>query len=350
MYETLLAPVLATLDEPPSRLVVVPSSELSGVPFEAFVLAAAPGSADDSGPEYVIDRYEVIYGPSSPVLVELAQMAPRKDPGRVLVMADPLYPGEVVGTADANAKPATDLFAGFARRSAPTPHDLRRLTKTRDEALALGRLLLTFDEEQDAANELLKLEHERSGSLSTKLFDLHLGADALPSRLDSDLRQFSILHFAAHGYVDNEVPQNTGIALAFIDGNSGYFTVADALELDLDAELVVLSACETARGELRPGIGVQSLARAFMYSGTRSVVASLWQVEDTAAAETMTGFYSKFLHDGLPPERALHEAKLALRRGHGTRGVSLGHGSQTGTAPSSHPFFWAPFIYLGLPH
>ena len=81
------------------------------------------------------------------------------------------------------------------------------------------------------------------------------------------------------------------------------------------------------------------------------MVASLWQVSDWAAAETMEGFYRGALKRGLPPSQALREAKLAVRRSRATRGVA-GVASGTG-APASfdsnHPFFWAPFIYMGLP-
>jgi CHAT domain-containing protein len=122
--------------------------------------------------------------------------------------------------------------------------------------------------------------------------------------------------------VDREFPQRTGIALAFGEGGEGYFTIGDVMELDLDAELVVLSACQTARGEVMGGEGVQSMARAFLYAGARSVVASLWQVEDRTASETMEEFYRRSLRGGLSPGRALRQAKLAVRRSKAMRGVT----------------------------
>ena len=159
-----------------------------------------------------------------------------------------------------------------------------------------------------------------------------------------------MLHFAAHGYVDRQQPQKTGIALAFGEGglDQGYFTIADALELDLDANLVVLSACDTATGKARAGEGVESMARAFVYAGARGVVASLWQVSDWAAAETMRPFYREALRPGgLSPSDALRQAKLGLRNSGRVRGVGVQEGAQGSTAESGHPFFWAPFVLAG---
>jgi CHAT domain-containing protein len=178
-----------------------------------------------------------------------------------------------------------------------------------------------------------------------------LGAAASRARLAGDLRDCSVLHLACHGFVDARTPGRTGIALSPTEQDDGYFTIADALELDLDADLVVLSACETAQGEMRAGEGIESLARAFLYSGARGVVASLWQVDDRAAARTMELFYRAWLEEGRPPARALREAKLALLRGElelgPARGVALGAQAAPGAA-AGHPSSWAPFVHVGM--
>ena len=225
---------------------------------------------------------------------------------------------------------------------------MERLRKTRDEAVGLVRLLVDR-EEKEAAAGLTLFADRRSASLSGKFFDLHLGAEASRGRLAGDLKRYSVLHLAAHGYFDRKFPQRTGIALSFGEGEDGFVTIGDVLELDLDAKFVVLSACDTARGEVKAGEGVESIARAFMYAGARGVVASLWQVSDWAAAETMEGFYRGALKRGLPPSQALREAKLALRRSKGARGVAGLAGGGGARADPGHPFFWAPFIYMGLP-
>jgi CHAT domain-containing protein len=342
LFERLLAPALAAAGGEVEGLVIVPSASLAALPFEALVVE---GGADAGGFDelvFVIERWDLTYGPSSPVLVELARSEPRASAGRVLVLADPRYPSE--GTEPG---PSGALLASSLPRAQLAADRLERLPGTRAEALAIARALIGGGSE-----ELSALEERRTGSLDQDRIELHLGDRASRARLGGDLRGFAALHLACHGHVDAEDPLRTGIALAPAEGDDGWFTIADALELDLDADLVVLSACQTARGEARAGEGVESLARAFLYAGARGLVASLWQVDDRAAARTMEGFYRAWLEQGLPPARALRAAKLALRRGElelgPARGVAL-EGSRARTAlDAGHPFLWAPFVHVGL--
>ena len=101
--------------------------------------------------------------------------------------------------------------------------------------------------------------------------------------------------------------------------------------------------------EVLAGEGVQSLARAFMYAGARTVVASLWQVSDWAAADTFESFYRAVLGEDRSPADALREAKLAIRRGETHRGVQVaGSGDTPAMArQTGHPYFWAPFVCIG---
>jgi CHAT domain-containing protein len=102
--------------------------------------------------------------------------------------------------------------------------------------------------------------------------------------------------------------------------------------LKLNADLVTLSACRTGLGKLVSGEGVLGLTRAFLYAGTRSVLASLWNVNDTATAELMTAFYRNLKRD-LSKDEALRQAKLELL-----------HGKQPAWR---HPYFWASFVLIG---
>jgi CHAT domain-containing protein/Tfp pilus assembly protein PilF len=343
LFERLLAPVLRAAPQPVDRLVIVPSLALASLPFEALVVPASAGEA----PEFVIDRYEVVYGPSCPVLVELASQGPRKEKGRVLVLADPLYPSEPETPQEESPSGPPSLLGGEKPRASPDPQSLPRLEKTREEALAIARTLLV-EAPPEGAHALLRLADRRSGALSLADVDLRLGADASPLVLDGDLRSYSVLHIAAHGFVDRERPRRTAIALSFSEGE-GFLRIEDVLQLDLDANLVVLSACETARGQPLRGEGVQSLTRAFLYAGARSVVASLWAVTDWSATETMAALYEAALRRGAPVPRALREAKLAVRRSGALRGVAGVSGGERGlpALESAHPFFWAPFILIG---
>ena len=123
--------------------------------------------------------------------------------------------------------------------------------------------------------------------------------------------------------------------LSLVDrrGNArdGFLRVQDIYNLRLRAELVVLSACQTAIGKSIPGEGLMGMARAFLYAGTRQVVASLWPVDEKATMELMTEFYRQLLQNGRPPAEALRRAQQALA-----------------STPRWHaPYYWAGFVLQG---
>ena len=160
-----------------------------------------------------------------------------------------------------------------------------------------------------------------------------LGSDAKKAALQSkDLSKYRYIHFATHALSSGDLPylSEPSLVLSF-DQNSddAFFTLDDILALKLDADLVVLSACNTATGKYIAGEGPTAISRAFMYAGAKSVVASLWPVADESTAIFMQEFYA-FLLQGEPQGEALRHAKLELRR----------KGYQD-------PYFWAPFILIG---
>jgi CHAT domain-containing protein len=148
------------------------------------------------------------------------------------------------------------------------------------------------------------------------------------------LRGFRILHFATHGILDDRQPLLSSLALSRLDAAgrpvAGDLTAVEIYDLDLPAELVTLSACETALGREVPGEGlVSGLPRAFLYAGAARVAVSLWPVEDSATRDLMTLFYHGLFAQSLAPARALQEAQRTLR--------------QAGRPPHQ----WAGFVLLG---
>ncbi len=362
LFATLLAPLLPPGLPADATLILVPTPSLAGLPFEALVVEAPPAPARCADITFVLDRFTVVYGPATPVLELLARQGPRAEAGRVLVLADPVYPSE---SGSGEAVPRASSLAG-----------LSRLPGTRDEALHLARLLLDTADSAPAApradaapaasraagSRLSDLERVRSGSLDAPRLRLHLGADASPDAFAGDLRPWAVIHCAAHGFIDPADPRRSGLALSPGRYGEAFLSVADVLALDLDTDLVVLSACETGRGQVRRGEGVQSVARAFLHAGARSVVASLWQVDDHETEETMQAFYRGYLQEGRPAAAALREARLAVRRAPGGEGAfrvtgrgGLLPGTSRAQADSparelaGHPYFWAPFVFVGLP-
>ncbi|HEY4564851.1 MAG TPA: CHAT domain-containing protein, partial [Thermoanaerobaculia bacterium] len=148
------------------------------------------------------------------------------------------------------------------------------------------------------------------------------------------LRGFRILHFATHSILDDRQPLLSSLALSRLDSTGrqveGDLTASEIYDLNLPAELVVLSACDTALGREVPGEGlVSGLPRAFLYAGAFRVVVSLWPVEDLPTRDLMKRFYHGLFAEGLAPAQALQEAQRALR--------------QAGRRPHE----WAGFVLLG---
>jgi CHAT domain-containing protein len=153
--------------------------------------------------------------------------------------------------------------------------------------------------------------------------------------LSSQLSQYRILHFATHGLLNSEHPELSGLVFSLVDregrGQDGYLRLHEIYNLELNADLVVLSACQTGLGKEIKGEGLIGLTRGFMYSGVPRVVASLWNVDDLATAELMKLFYQGMVKDGLPAAAALRAAQYEMSR----------------EKRWSSPYFWAGFVIQG---
>jgi CHAT domain-containing protein len=136
--------------------------------------------------------------------------------------------------------------------------------------------------------------------------------------MSPNVSEYQILHFATHGFLDSEHPELSGVVLTMIDPKgvrtNGLMPLHDIYSLDLSAELTVLSACQTALGKDIRGEGLVGLTHAFMSAGSKSVVASLWKVDDRATAVLMAHFYDAMLQQGMSPAAALRSAKLKMMR------------------------------------
>jgi CHAT domain-containing protein len=140
-------------------------------------------------------------------------------------------------------------------------------------------------------------------------------------------RQFQVLHFASHGVFDDNDPLSSAILLAPDKENDGRLTVSELYAMNLDADLVTLSACETGLGKLASGDDVVGLTRGFMYAGAKTIVASLWPVSDEATASLMTSFYNNLKE--MPSAAAFRAAQLKTKKAF------------------PNPFYWASFQLIG---
>ncbi len=161
--------------------------------------------------------------------------------------------------------------------------------------------------------------------------DLYMEANASKKAVSSNkVSQSKIIHLATHGIVDEVYPERSQICLTTKDGSEGSLYTGDIYNLKLEADLVVLSACETGLGKLSKGEGIIGLTRAIIYSGANNMVVSLWSVADNSTSQLMIDFYRNIIKGENYP-KALANAKRKM--------ISKGDYSQ--------PYYWAPFVLIG---
>jgi CHAT domain-containing protein len=292
----LLGPVADQIDRDRKRLAIVAEGALQFIPFAALPL---PG---DSGGAPLVSRHEVVMLPSATTLAVLRQESSgRGSPERrVAVLADPVFDRSdsrvwTRGRA-ARDEPAFAKSDSLVR----SMHDsglqrLERLTGTRREAEQIAALA-----GRRSSLEALDFQASRSTAL---------GPEVASAR---------IIHFASHGLLNARHPELSGIVLSLVNKQGrpidGFLQTRDVYKMRLSADLVVLSACQTALGKDVRGEGLLGLSRGFMYAGVPKIVASLWRVPDRATAELMKCFYRGILVEGLRPAAALRAAQNTLRR------------------------------------
>jgi len=153
--------------------------------------------------------------------------------------------------------------------------------------------------------------------------------------LSGELGRYRIIHFATHGLVNARHPALSGIVLSLVDEvgepRDGFLRVHEILDLDLPADLVVLSACRTALGKQVRGEGLVGLTRGFFYAGAARVVVSIWNVSDKATSELMARFYRSMLQGGRRPAEALRSAQLSMLAEERWKA----------------PYYWAGFVLQG---
>ncbi|MCD4677099.1 MAG: CHAT domain-containing protein, partial [Desulfobacula sp.] len=183
-----------------------------------------------------------------------------------------------------------------------------------------------------------------------------ISSQATESKLKKiDLRPYKVLHFATHGILGDDLPMvsEPALVMSHEPGEDGFFTASEAADLELDAELTILSACNTGIGEYFVGEGLMSLSRSFLLAGSRKAIVSLWSVHSQATMNLMIAFYKHYT-SGLEPYQALRKAKLDMMslpaqalENDANRGIKVRLGKYVEKSRSSHPFYWAAFILIG---
>lgn len=285
----------ATLVEPASdmvsgagRVVVMPDDILHYVPFEALVTGSG---SEWTSLDYFGRTTDVSYAPSATVL---SQLRSRERP---MASRDFL----AVGNPDFTETNSLSNLRGNAL--APLPF-------TAEEVSSIATL---FDPDE---------------------VDILTGPSATESRIRETVlgNDYRFVHFATHGLINDDRPDYSALALSVGDTpGEGLLQAGEIFNLPFQAELVVLSACETGLGQLIQGEGMVGLTRAFMYAGASSLVVSLWSVSDSSTSDLMSRFYRHMVRGGMSKGAALRQAKIELMN----------------EADTAHPFHWAPFVLTG---
>jgi CHAT domain-containing protein len=316
------------------RLLVVADGILQYLPFGALPAPGTNRSPDPSTDEQakripLIAEHEIISLPSASALGVLRRQIQGRKPAEMslAVLADPVFQHDDPRLASVATSPSV-------RKSSPRAASGEGTFRSADgsavfpalrDGAAYPRLLFSGREGNDITS-----------TVPTGSAVLWAGLEASREKATSnELSRYRFVHFATHGVIDDSHPNLSGIVLSMYDARGheqdGFLRLHDIYSLDLPAELVVLSACNTGLGRDVRGEGFIGLVRGFMYAGAARVVASLWRVDDQSTAELMKRFYRGMLRENLSPAAALRAAQVEMSK----------------YERWSAPYYWAGFVLQG---
>jgi len=288
LYQLMFEPIANQL---PEKVLIIPDDILEYLPFEALLYdTVADATTAISDYPFLINKHQLSYTHSLQLTVEMSQLELNPSKRKVLAYA-PVFKSRADSEADAPTR----------------QNGLGTIYNNEREVEAIARLFNT---------------------------DTRIGPEATLERFLDEAAQYSVLHLATHAKANDEKGEYSYLAFTEIpDTIQNELLYASGLYTHpLNAEMVVLSACEGGIGQMRHGEGAITLARAFAHAGVRSTVTSLWRVDDASAADLMTGFYRE-LKEQKPKDEALRSAKLSFIHENG--------------GARAHPFYWAAFVASG---
>lgn len=302
LYERLFSPNLTRRILAAKRVIIAPDGPLWDIPFAALPLPAE----GEAPPAYLGAEHALTLTPSLTAFAQMRARKPTLSPGgiRLLAAGNPVF-----DRGPGSGPPAGERALLFRGEKAPAP-----LPGTGVEVAEIARLYGGAALTGDAATE---------------------------ETIRKELPAADVVHLATHGFLHPTRALSSGVLLSVPTRasapddttNDGALQAWEVLsQLKLHAELVILSACETGRGENVQSEGIVGMSRALEFAGARSVVASQWKVADESTRDLMIRFH-RGLRSGLPKDEALRQAMDQLR----------------GNSRTAHPYYWAPFLLTGDP-
>jgi len=288
------------LPENISQLVIIPDGNLGLIPFEALFTEPYLNKIENFNDfPFLIKKYDITYNYSSDLFFK--QLNKQKEThwtneqwfGIAPVFKDAV--NLIIAENEISPLPGSEL-------------EVKTIQKKMEEK-GIGTKTALYEE---ASEELMK---------------------------STELKNYKYIHIATHGFVNSEKPELSGIVLSEMKtgGNDGVMYTGEIYNLEINSDLVILSACETGLGKVSKGEGIIGLTRSLLYAGTNNIMVSLWKVADLSTSELMINFYDELLkseksnNNSFAYSNSLHHAKLKM----------------IGNKQFAHPFFWSPFILIG---
>ncbi len=321
LHQFLIQPVVGHLTT--GSLIIIPDHVVANVPFEALLTeeATEAKSIDYGSLPYLLKKYQVSYAYSANLLLDLLNQGHPDTPRDYLAFA-PVF---------SNGISSSSRAAGFlqANQDLDSTRTARtHLPASRDEVLGIQQLF------RQSYSILDRLYDWLFGDKSQVYLEKQANEENLKN---TDLKEYRYIHFATHGFANKTTPELSGLLLAqdSTSTEDNVLFLGEVYNLELSADLVTLSACESGIDKSIKGEGLMSLSRGFLYAGAKNLLVSLWQADDRATSDLMLAFYEEMLK-GKSKAQALREAKLRL--------IGDQIRSDQGYAdPSS----WAAFILVG---
>ena len=311
------------LDDEIKNLIIIPDADLGMIPFEAL-LTEKPANRDWKDLPYLIRKYNISYSYSANLFHKTFTEKPAKEDELTnlndwLALAPVFDNAQTAGTTLNTRRMFEELYASVpdtirSRGILINGGSIRELPGTEIEVNAIFN---EFDKKELRATVKT---HSQASEEFVK---------------SGELQNYKYVHFATHGFVNALEPELSGILLAqdTLSAEDCILHTGEMYNLELNSELVVLSACETGLGKITKGEGVIGLSRALLYAGTKNLITSLWEVPDLSTSELMIGFYKNMLGDNQQNNisKYLRQTKLKM----------INEGTY------SHPYYWSPFILIG---
>ncbi|MEL7529935.1 MAG: CHAT domain-containing tetratricopeptide repeat protein [Bacteroidota bacterium] len=294
LHQSLFAPYLSDSLDLADELVIVPDGMLGYLPFGALLQTPAENATTFRTHDYLLRSHNISYVPSASLWDQMQNEDPLPAKAKLLAFA-PIFSGE-----------SGDLRSSWIRDSL----DLAALPYTEQELVDIKAVFSA---------------------------DTYLNEEASLSHFQKWASEYRLIHLATHGVLNDEDPDQSFLAFYPSRGTlnqGGRLMLRELYSMDIAAEMVVLSACETGIGRFSRGEGLLSLARGFSYAGTRSLLATLWRIPDGEVNKDLLPNFYLALKEGKTKSAAMRSAQLAQV-------------NEAFTDQLAHPFFWAAFTPIG---